>query len=154
MSRRVEDNLFRMHRADELMQRAIGLTEATRPHPNPRVGAIVMNPAGEVLSERAHLEAGAEHAEAAALAQAGSDARGSTLIVTLEPCAHHGRSPPGRTAANAWLLERLIPTHELPGKASPNFATQASRLSPGSKRRQWSQTTPAISITERPVGHW
>ena len=108
MSRRVEDNLFRMHRADELMQRAIGLTEATRPHPNPRVGAIVMNAAGEVLSERAHLQAGAEHAEAAALAQAGSDARGSTLIVTLEPCAHHGRTPPCVQAVIEAGVERVV----------------------------------------------
>ena len=94
MTRRVEDNLFRTHRADELMRRAIGLTEATRPHPNPRVGAIVVNPAGEVVSERAHLEAGSQHAEAAALREAGSAAAGSTLVVTLEPCAHHGRTPP------------------------------------------------------------
>lgn len=94
MSRRVEDNLFPTHRADELMQRALGLTEATMPHPNPRVGAIVVSPAGDVLAERAHLAAGTPHAEAAALAEAGAAARGSTLVVTLEPCAHHGRTPP------------------------------------------------------------
>ena len=76
------------------MRRAIGLTEATRPHPNPRVGAIVVNPAGEVVAERAHLEAGSAHAEAAALDEAGPAAAGSTLIVTLEPCTHHGRTPP------------------------------------------------------------
>jgi diaminohydroxyphosphoribosylaminopyrimidine deaminase/5-amino-6-(5-phosphoribosylamino)uracil reductase len=94
VSRRVEDNPFQAHRADELMRRAIGLTEATRPHPNPRVGAIVVNPAGEVVAERAHLQSGSAHAEAAALAEAGSAARGSTLFVTLEPCTHHGRTPP------------------------------------------------------------
>lgn len=94
MSRRVEDNLFRTHRADELMHRAIGLTEGTRPHPNPRVGAIVLNPAGHVIAERAHFEAGSAHAEAAALAEAGSAAHGSTVVVTLEPCAHYGRTPP------------------------------------------------------------
>ena len=76
------------------MRHAIGLTEATAPHPNPRVGAVVVNPAGEVVAECAHLRAGTAHAEAAALAAAGSDARGSTLFVTLEPCAHHGRTPP------------------------------------------------------------
>jgi len=94
VSRRVEDNLFPTHRVDELMQRAIGLTEATRPHPNPRVGAVVLSPAGQVIAERAHLGAGTAHAEAAALVDAGSAAAGSTLVVTLEPCAHHGRTPP------------------------------------------------------------
>jgi diaminohydroxyphosphoribosylaminopyrimidine deaminase/5-amino-6-(5-phosphoribosylamino)uracil reductase len=94
VTRRVEDNLFRAHRVDEMMRRAIGLTQATAPHPNPRVGAIVVNPAGEVVAERAHLRAGAAHAEVAALTEAGSAARGSTLFVTLEPCAHHGRTPP------------------------------------------------------------
>lgn len=94
MSRRVENKLFPAHRADEVMRRAIGLTEATRPHPNPRVGAIVLTPAGKVVSERAHLRAGSAHAEAMALADAGEAARGSTLFVTLEPCVHHGRTPP------------------------------------------------------------
>jgi diaminohydroxyphosphoribosylaminopyrimidine deaminase/5-amino-6-(5-phosphoribosylamino)uracil reductase len=94
VSRRVEDNQFPTHRADELMQRAIGLTEATRPHPNPRVGAVVLSPAGQVVAERAHLAAGTPHAEAAALADAGSQAAGSTLVVTLEPCSHYGRTPP------------------------------------------------------------
>ena len=94
MTRRAEDNLFRAHRVDEMMRRAIGLTEATAPHPNPLVGAVVVNPAGEVVAERAHIRAGTAHAEAAALADAGSAARGSTLFVTLEPCAHQGRTPP------------------------------------------------------------
>ena len=94
MTRRVEDNLFRAHRVDEMMRHAIGLTEATAPHPNPRVGAIVVNPAGEVVAERAHIKAGTAHAEAAALSDAGPAGRGSTLIVTLEPCAHHGTTPP------------------------------------------------------------
>ena len=108
MTRRVEDNLFRTHRADELMRRAVGLTEATRPHPNPRVGAILVNPAGEVVAERAHLEAGSAHAEAAALAEAGSAAHGSTLIVTLEPCTHHGRTPPCAQAVIEAGIARVV----------------------------------------------
>jgi len=94
MSRRVENNLFPAHRAEALMRRAIGLTEGTMPHPNPRVGAIVLTPDGDVVAERAHLRAGTAHAEAAALADAGMAAAGSTLISTLEPCSHHGRTPP------------------------------------------------------------
>lgn len=108
MTRRVEDNLFRTHRADELMRRAIGLTEATRPHPNPRVGALVVNPAGEVVSERAHLEAGSAHAEAAALAEAGPAAHGSTLVVTLEPCTHYGRTPPCAQAVIDAGIKRVV----------------------------------------------
>lgn len=59
--------------------------------PNPRVGAVVVR-AGAVVAEGAHEGAGAPHAEAAALE--GTDARDATLYVTLEPCAHSGRTPP------------------------------------------------------------
>ena len=108
MTRRVEDNLFPAHRADELMRRAIGLTEGTQPHPNPRVGAIVLTPDGEVVAERAHLRAGSAHAEAAALTDAGSAARGSTVVVTLEPCAHHGKTPPCATALIEAGVSRVV----------------------------------------------
>jgi diaminohydroxyphosphoribosylaminopyrimidine deaminase/5-amino-6-(5-phosphoribosylamino)uracil reductase len=59
--------------------------------PNPRVGAVVVR-SGEVISRGAHEGAGTPHAEAVALA--GTDARGATLYVNLEPCAHEGRTPP------------------------------------------------------------
>ncbi len=108
MTRRVEDNLFPAHRADELMRRAIGLTEGTLPHPNPRVGAIVLAPDGEVVSERAHIRAGTIHAEAAALAEAGPRAIGSTLVVTLEPCTHHGNTPPCAPAIIEAGVARVI----------------------------------------------
>jgi len=77
-----------------LMLRAIASTEGTAPHPNPRVGAILVGQDGRIIAERAHRRPGESHAEAAALEDAGSAARGSTLIVTLEPCVHHGRTPP------------------------------------------------------------
>lgn len=108
MTRRVEDNLFPAHRADELMRRAIGLTEGTMPHPNPRVGAIVLTPDGEVVAERAHIRAGSAHAEAAALVDAGPAARGSTVVVTLEPCAHHGKTSPCATALIEAGVSRVI----------------------------------------------
>ncbi len=108
MTRRVENNSFPAHRADELMRRAIGLTESTMPHPNPRVGAIVLAPDGEVLAERAHIRAGSAHAEAAALADAGPAARGSTVVVTLEPCAHHGETPPCASAIVDAGVARVI----------------------------------------------
>ena len=62
--------------------------------PNPRVGAIVVAPGGEVVGEGWHERAGGPHAEAVALAEAGSRARGATVVLNLEPCAHQGRTAP------------------------------------------------------------
>lgn len=73
--------------------RAYDLAREHHPHPNPRVGAVVVSASGEVLGEGAHVRPGKPHAEINALDDAG-DARGSTLYVSLEPCSHHGRTPP------------------------------------------------------------
>ncbi|GMQ85957.1 MAG: bifunctional diaminohydroxyphosphoribosylaminopyrimidine deaminase/5-amino-6-(5-phosphoribosylamino)uracil reductase RibD [Acidimicrobiia bacterium] len=94
MSRRVDDNRSETRRAEELMRRAVGLTDDTYPHPNPRVGAIVLSANGTVVAERAHAGPGQHHAELMALTDAGERAAGGTLVVTLEPCSHHGRTPP------------------------------------------------------------
>jgi diaminohydroxyphosphoribosylaminopyrimidine deaminase / 5-amino-6-(5-phosphoribosylamino)uracil reductase len=77
-----------MRRALRLAERARGLTS-----PNPMVGAVVV--AGdEVVGEGLHQRAGAAHAEIEALRASGERCHGATLYVTLEPCAHHGRTPP------------------------------------------------------------
>jgi diaminohydroxyphosphoribosylaminopyrimidine deaminase/5-amino-6-(5-phosphoribosylamino)uracil reductase len=78
-----------MRRALELAERGRGLTS-----PNPMVGAVVVAPGGEIVGEGVHLKAGAPHAEVEALRAAGAHARGATLYVTLEPCAHQGRTAP------------------------------------------------------------
>ena len=94
MSRRAKsDNLDEQRRAQRMMRRAIGLAAQTQPHPNPRVGAVVASGA-DVLGEGAHVGAGQDHAEVIALAAAGAAAAGATMYVTLEPCAHHGLTPP------------------------------------------------------------
>lgn len=62
-------------------------------HPNPVVGCILVRD-GEVVGEGWHQRTGAAHAEVNALAMAGEKASGSTVYVTLEPCSHHGRTPP------------------------------------------------------------
>jgi len=79
-----------------LMLRAIALAELGRygASPNPLVGAVVVDAAGEVVGEGAHRRFGGAHAEVEALGAAGARARGGTLVVTLEPCAHHGKTPP------------------------------------------------------------
>ncbi|HVI37903.1 MAG TPA: bifunctional diaminohydroxyphosphoribosylaminopyrimidine deaminase/5-amino-6-(5-phosphoribosylamino)uracil reductase RibD, partial [Gaiellales bacterium] len=64
-----------------------------RVHPNPLVGAVVLD-GGEIVGEGWHAEYGSRHAEPIALEAAGSRARGATLVVTLEPCAHQGKQPP------------------------------------------------------------
>ncbi len=77
-----------MDRALKLARRGLFTAD-----PNPRVGCVLVK--GEaIIGEGWHARAGDAHAEIAALQQAGSEARGSTAYVTLEPCCHHGRTPP------------------------------------------------------------
>lgn len=78
----------------QFMQTALGQARRARPSPNPPVGAVVVNPEGEVIAKGYHREAGDEHAEMAALAEAGEHANGATIYVTLEPCNHDGRTEP------------------------------------------------------------
>ncbi len=91
--RRVGDNSVTSTNVDELMRRAIEASRPTNPHPNPRVGAVLTSIDGTVMSVAAHQKAGQPHAEVLAFNAAG-DVGGGTLVVTLEPCNHHGRTPP------------------------------------------------------------
>jgi len=78
------------------IERALELADAAagRGYPNPTVGAVVVSPDGALLGEGVTEPAGGRHGEIVALAAAGEAARGATLYVTMEPCAHHGRTPP------------------------------------------------------------
>ena len=78
---------------DGLMHAALLATRETHPHPNPRVGAVIVAPDGEVLATGVHHAAGEPHAETNALSQVSHPA-GTTMVVTLEPCDHDGRTPP------------------------------------------------------------
>ena len=81
--------------AQDPMGRALELAALGhgRTSPNPPVGAVVVRD-GRIVGEGSHAAAGSAHAETVALAEAGQLARDATLYVTLEPCCHHGRTPP------------------------------------------------------------
>jgi len=77
-----------MARAIQLAKKGLYTTE-----PNPRVGCVLVKD-DQIVGEGWHLRAGEPHAEINALKQAGENARGATAYVSLEPCSHHGRTPP------------------------------------------------------------
>ncbi len=102
------------------MARAVRLAAAAfpPPHPNPRVGCVVVRD-GRVVAEAAHERAGGPHAEAAALQAAGGAAAGATAYVTLEPCAHYGRTPPCSRALIDAGVARVVIGHR---DANPQVA--------------------------------
>ena len=76
--------------------------------PNPRVGAVIINSVGRVVGRGYHRGAGTAHAEVVAIAQAGHEARGSTIVVTLEPCDHVGRTGPCTQAIIEAGLSKVV----------------------------------------------
>ncbi|MFP4229063.1 MAG: bifunctional diaminohydroxyphosphoribosylaminopyrimidine deaminase/5-amino-6-(5-phosphoribosylamino)uracil reductase RibD [Salinivenus sp.] len=100
------------HGHEHWMERALGRAREGAGHvsPNPMVGAVLVMPDGTVLGEGAHRQYGGPHAEARAIQDAeqrdGPDAlRNATLYVTLEPCSHHGKTPP----CTDLIVEKRIP---------------------------------------------
>ncbi|MFN3867749.1 MAG: bifunctional diaminohydroxyphosphoribosylaminopyrimidine deaminase/5-amino-6-(5-phosphoribosylamino)uracil reductase RibD [Hyphomicrobiaceae bacterium] len=87
-----------------MARRGLGTTA-----PNPSVGAIIVDPAtGEIISRGWTQPGGRPHAEPVAIARAGARARGATMYVTLEPCSHHGKTPPCSDAVLAAGLARVV----------------------------------------------
>ena len=97
------------------MARAVALADAVRAttSPNPWVGAVVVSTDGRVFEGATHPPGG-PHAEAVALRSAGDAAEGATLFVTLEPCSHHGRTPPCADAVVASGVARVVVAVEDP----------------------------------------
>ena len=92
------------------MTRALALaaTPGVPLGPNPRVGCVLLDDAGNTVAEGFHRGAGSLHAEADALANAGDRARGTTAVVTLEPCAHTGRTGPCAVALRDAGVRRVV----------------------------------------------
>lgn len=86
-----------------LARRGLGRTA-----PNPSVGSVIVDAGGRVVGRGWTQPGGRPHAETMALAQAGAAARGSTLYVTLEPCSHHGRTPPCADSIIAAGVARVV----------------------------------------------
>ncbi|GAC1579273.1 MAG: bifunctional diaminohydroxyphosphoribosylaminopyrimidine deaminase/5-amino-6-(5-phosphoribosylamino)uracil reductase RibD [Candidatus Dormibacteria bacterium] len=110
------------------MAQAIALAARARhsTSPNPMVGAVIVRD-GEVVGRGLHRRAGGPHAEVAALEQAGARARGATIYVTLEPCAHQGRTGPCATALVAAGVARVVIAAEDPHPAVAGRGVQLLR---------------------------
>lgn len=145
-----------MARALQLAARGLYTTD-----PNPRVGCVLVN-GGEVVGEGWHQRAGGPHAEIVALQQAGERARGATCYVTLEPCSHHGRTPPCAEALIAAGVAEVVAAMQDPnpvvagsglaalGEAgirvrSGLMEAQARALNPGFCRRM-SEARPFVRL--------
>ncbi len=98
----MNDDRKYMERALELAARGTGLT-----FPNPLVGAVIVS-SGETVGEGFHAGAGKPHAEIEAIAAAGEKARGADLYLNLEPCCHHGRTPPCTDAIIEAGISRVV----------------------------------------------
>ncbi len=99
-----------MDELERWMQHALALAAGGRGsvEPNPMVGAVVLDAAGQLAGEGWHRAFGGPHAEVFALAAAGDRARGGTLVVTLEPCCHHGKTPPCTDAVLRAGIARVV----------------------------------------------
>ena len=99
----------------DFMQRALQLAEQGMfgAHPNPMVGCLLVKD-DEIVGEGWHARAGEAHAEVNAISDAGDKARGATAYVTLEPCSHHGKTPPCCDALIAAGIRQVVIAHEDP----------------------------------------
>jgi diaminohydroxyphosphoribosylaminopyrimidine deaminase/5-amino-6-(5-phosphoribosylamino)uracil reductase len=158
--------------ARSFMSRALNLAERGRSttHPNPRVGCVIVRD-GVIVGEGWHARAGEPHAEAMALREAGERARGAEIYVNLEPCAHHGRTPPCADALVAAGVRRVWaaledPNPQVAGRGAARLraagiavhigvgAERATRLNRGfllrmSRGRPWVTLKLAASLDGR-----
>lgn len=156
------------------MSRALQLAELGRysTHPNPRVGCVIVKN-GQIVGEGWHQSAGTPHAEVHALNAAGTLAHGATAYVSLEPCSHHGRTPPCADALIQAGIARVVvamrdPNPQVAGQGLKRLAAagiqvevlqgplseQAQQLNPGFIKRMrhalpWVRIKLAMSLDGR-----
>jgi diaminohydroxyphosphoribosylaminopyrimidine deaminase/5-amino-6-(5-phosphoribosylamino)uracil reductase len=99
----LENDQQHLRRALQLARKSFGLAS-----PNPNVGAVLVDDAGNVVGEGFHTYDGVKHAEVIAIENAGSNARAATLYINLEPCSHHGRTGPCAEAVIAAGVRRVV----------------------------------------------
>lgn len=150
-----EADRFYMDLALQLAARAMGRTS-----PNPMVGCVVVKD-GRIIGRGYHHAAGLPHAEVNALAEAGENARGADLYVTLEPCSHHGRTPPCAEAVVRSGIKRVVtamtdPNPEVAGRGLKLLADAGMETVTGVRGEEAALLNEAfiLSITEkRPFVH-
>jgi diaminohydroxyphosphoribosylaminopyrimidine deaminase / 5-amino-6-(5-phosphoribosylamino)uracil reductase len=118
--------------------------------PNPHVGCVIVKD-GQSVGEGAHLKAGEPHAEVHALRQAGSNARGATAYVTLEPCSHYGRTPPCAHAlveagVNRVLVAMQDPNPLVAGKGIAYLQAHGIQVSAGLLESQAQALNPGFVL--------
>ncbi|MDP2829152.1 MAG: bifunctional diaminohydroxyphosphoribosylaminopyrimidine deaminase/5-amino-6-(5-phosphoribosylamino)uracil reductase RibD [Sulfuricellaceae bacterium] len=132
------------------MSQALRLAERglTTTMPNPRVGCVIAAD-GAVVGEGWHERAGESHAEIHALRQAGVHARGATAYVTLEPCSHHGRTPPCADALVAAGVQRVVvamrdPNPQVAGKGIQRLLDAGVSVQTGLMQAQAESLNPGF----------
>ncbi len=128
-----------------------------RTAPNPTVGAVIVEPqTGEVIARGWTQPGGRPHAEPVALAQAGARARGATMYVTLEPCSHHGKTPPCSDAVLAAGIARLVvslqdPDPRVSGRGLEQIRRAGVAVTRGIRAEEahWLTRGHIVRVTER-----
>src|SRR5262245_629986 len=134
-----------------LARRVLGTTA-----PNPAVGALIVDEgSGEVTARGWTQPGGRPHAEAHVLQRAGARARGKTMYVTLEPCSHHGRTPPCADAILAAGVRRLVcaiedPNPEISGKGFASLRQAGMAVGTGvcAEAARWMAAGPILRMTK------
>lgn len=139
---------FFMARALTLAARGLYTTD-----PNPRVGCVLVKD-GAIVGEGWHQRAGAGHAEINALAAAGDLASGATAYVTLEPCCHHGRTPPCTEALLAAGITRLVaamadPNPQVAGRGLAQLRAAGVTVEVGIMEPEAKELNPGFSLRMR-----
>src|SRR5512143_347915 len=124
-------------RTEAMMRAALALARRSlgRTWPNPAVGCVIARD-GSVVARGRTQEGGRPHAEVDAIAHAGESVRGATVYVTLEPCAHHGRTPPCTDALVAAGVARVVfavgdPNPRVAGEGAARLAAAGIRAEGG-----------------------